>query len=123
VVSGGDTFVALTSEPGAAALLRFLASSEAASIWARAGGFVSPNRQVALGDYPDDTTRRIADELVNAENVRFDLSDLMPTALGGIRGDGFWRAMQDYLADPTRIDQILADLEADAVAAYDGAGS
>ncbi len=123
VVSGGDTLVALTDDPGTAALLRFLASSEAASIWAAAGGFVSPNRQVELGEYPDDTTRQIADELVNAENVRFDMSDLMPTALGGTRGDGFWRAMQDYLADPSRIDAILADLEDEAEAAYAGGGS
>jgi alpha-glucoside transport system substrate-binding protein len=123
VVSGGDTLVALTDEPGTAELMRFLASSEAASIWAQHGGFVSPNRQVELGDYPDDTTRQIADELVSAENVRFDMSDLMPTALGGIRGDGFWRAMQDYLADPTRIDEILADLEAEADAAYEGGAS
>ncbi|MGH3587649.1 MAG: ABC transporter substrate-binding protein, partial [Pseudonocardia sp.] len=123
VVSGGDTLVALTPEPGAAALLRFLASSEAASIWAAAGGFVSPNRQVEPGEYPDDSTRRIADELVNAENVRFDMSDLMPTALGGTRGDGFWRAMQDYLADPGRVDTILADLEAEVTAAYARGGS
>jgi alpha-glucoside transport system substrate-binding protein len=123
VVSGGDTLVALTDEPGTAELMQFLASSEAASIWAADGGFVSPNRQVGLAEYPDDTTRLIAEELVNAENVRFDMSDLMPTALGGIRGDGFWRAMQDYLADPSRVDTILADLESDAAAAYAGGGS
>jgi len=122
VVSGGDTLVALTDEPGTAALLRFLASSEAASVWAAQGGFVSPNREVGLGEYPDDTTRQIADELVNAENVRFDMSDLMPTALGGIRGDGFWRAMQDYLADPGRVDEILVDLEAEADSAYAAVG-
>jgi alpha-glucoside transport system substrate-binding protein len=123
VVSGGDTLVALTDDPGTAALMRFLASSEAASIWAADGGFVSPNREVGLDQYPDDTTRLIAEELVNAENVRFDMSDLMPTPLGGIRGDGFWRAMQDYLADPSQVDAILADLEAEADAVYAGGGS
>jgi alpha-glucoside transport system substrate-binding protein len=40
VVSGGDTLVALTDEPGTAELLRFLAGSEAASIWAAEGGFI-----------------------------------------------------------------------------------
>jgi alpha-glucoside transport system substrate-binding protein len=120
VVSGGDTLVALTGEPGTAALMRFLASSEAASIWAAQGGFVSPNREVELGEYPDDSTRQIAEELVGAENLRFDMSDLMPSALGATRGDGFWRAMQDYLADPEQIDRILADLEAEATAAYQG---
>ncbi|GAA5134913.1 ABC transporter substrate-binding protein [Pseudonocardia adelaidensis] len=119
VVSGGDTLVALTDEPGTKALMQFLASSEAASIWAAQGGFVSPNRQVALDEYPDDSTRQIAEELVGADNLRFDMSDLMPSALGATRGDGFWRAMQDYLADPAQVDRILAELEAEATAAYE----
>jgi alpha-glucoside transport system substrate-binding protein len=118
VVTGGDTLVALTDDPGTPALMRFLASSEAASIWAADGGFVSPNREVELGEYPDDSTRQIAEDLVGAENLRFDMSDLMPSAFGATRGDGFWRAMQDYLADPDRIDRILAELEAEATAAY-----
>jgi alpha-glucoside transport system substrate-binding protein len=117
-ISGGDTVVALTDRPATAALVRFLASAEAGAVWARQGGFISPNRQVQLSEYPDDMTRRIAEELVGARNVRFDMSDLMPTSLGGTRGDGFWRAMQDYLADPARLPQILADLEAEAREAY-----
>jgi alpha-glucoside transport system substrate-binding protein len=120
VISGGDTVVALTDEPGTAALVEYLASAEAAAVWAAEGGFISPNREVAMSDYPDDTTRQIAEDLLDAETVRFDMSDLMPTRLGGTRGDGFWRAMQDYLADPDRIDVILADLEAEATAAYGG---
>jgi alpha-glucoside transport system substrate-binding protein len=120
VVSGGDMLVALTDEPGTRALMQFLASSEAASIWAGQGGFVSPNREVELSDYPDDTMRQIADELVGAENLRFDMSDLMQGALGGTPGDRFWRAMQDYLADPAQIDRILATLEAEATAAGGG---
>jgi alpha-glucoside transport system substrate-binding protein len=98
--------------------MQFLAGSEAASIWAAGGGFVSPNREVELGQYPDDSTRQIAEELVGAENLRFDMSDLMPSGFGATRGDGFWRAMQDYLADPAQIDAILAELEAEATAAY-----
>ncbi|MHA6623601.1 ABC transporter substrate-binding protein [Pseudonocardia sp. DLS-67] len=123
VVSGGDTLVALTDEPGTRALMEFLASSEAASIWAAQGGFVSPNREVELDEYPDDSTRQIAEELVGADNLRFDMSDLMPSALGATRGDGFWRAMQDYLADPAQADRILAELEAEATAAYENGDS
>jgi alpha-glucoside transport system substrate-binding protein len=122
VVSGGDMVVALTDEPATAALMQFLASSEAASIWAAHGGFVSPNRQVELGVYPDDTMRQIAEELVGAESLRFDMSDLMQGSLGGTPGDRFWRAMQDYLADPAQVDRILADLEA-AIAGHQGGDS
>jgi alpha-glucoside transport system substrate-binding protein len=118
VISAGDTVIALTDRPATAALVEFLASADAAAVWAEQGGFISPNRRVDLAGYPDDTSRRLAADLVNAQNVRFDMSDLMPTALGGTPGDGFWRAMQDYLADPDRLPQILADLEAEAAAAY-----
>ena len=87
-------------------------------VWAAQGGFISPNLRVALEDYPDDTTREIAADLLRADNPRFDMSDLMPTSLGATRGDGFWRAMQDHLADPARVGQILAELETEAEAAY-----
>jgi alpha-glucoside transport system substrate-binding protein len=119
VITGGDTVVALTDKPGTAALIKYLASAEAASVWAAQGGFISPNRTVSLDDYPDDTTRRIAGDLRDADTVRFDMSDLMPTSLGGTRGDGFWRAMQDYLADPSRADRILSYMETEADAAYE----
>jgi alpha-glucoside transport system substrate-binding protein len=118
VIAGGDTVVALSDKPATAALVEYLASAQAASVWAEQGGFISPNRTVSLDDYPDDTTRRIAADLVDADNLRFDMSDLMPTSLGGTPGDGFWRAMQEYLADPGRTDQILSRLETEAEAAY-----
>jgi alpha-glucoside transport system substrate-binding protein len=118
VITGGDTVIALTDRPATAALVRYLASADAASVWAAQGGFISPNLRVALEDYPDDTTREIAADLLRADNPRFDMSDLMPTSLGATRGDGFWRAMQDHLADPARVGQILAELETEAEAAY-----
>lgn len=120
VVSGGDTVVALTDKPATAALTEFLASSEGATVWAKQGGFLSPNKNVAASDYPNDIARSLATEVVNTQNVRFDMSDLMPTALGGTKGDGFWKAMQDFLADPTKVDAILANLETKATAAYKG---
>jgi ABC-type glycerol-3-phosphate transport system substrate-binding protein len=118
VIAGGDTVVALTDRPATAALVRYLASPEAASLWVEQGGFISPNRRVSLDDYPDDTTREIAADIVRAENLRFDMSDLMPTSLGGTRGDGFWRAMQDWLAAPGDVGEILSELETEAEAAY-----
>jgi alpha-glucoside transport system substrate-binding protein len=118
VVTGGDTVVALTDRPATAALVRFLASAQAATTWVERGGFISPNRKVEFAEYPDDTIRRLAQDLVYAQHVRFDMSDLMPISLGAIRGDGFWRAMQDYLADPSRLDEILGELETEAQAAY-----
>jgi alpha-glucoside transport system substrate-binding protein len=118
VVTGGDTVVALSDKPATTALAQFLASAEAATIWVKQGGFLSPNHDVAPADYPAEITRSLAAEVVNTQNVRFDMSDLMPSALGGTKGDGFWKAMQDFLADPTKVDEILTNLEAKATAAY-----
>ncbi|MEJ3657037.1 ABC transporter substrate-binding protein [Actinomycetes bacterium KLBMP 9759] len=118
VVGGGDTAVAFSNKPAASALVEFLASAEAASVWVEQGGFISPNEQVQLADYPDEISRSIAEELKGARTLRFDMSDLMPTALGGTKGDGIWKAMQDHLADPAAVDATLAALEAKAATVY-----
>ena len=46
VVSGGDEAVALKNTPAAMALMAYLASPEAATIWAAKGGFLSANTKV-----------------------------------------------------------------------------
>jgi alpha-glucoside transport system substrate-binding protein len=121
VVTGGDIVVALRDDAATARLVEYLASADAAAVWAPLGGFLSPNRDVPMGDYPDELTRSLAEGLHDAgDNVRFDLSDLTPTAFGGTKGDGFWKAMQDFLADPDDVDRILEALEIKAMTAYEG---
>lgn len=120
VVAGGDTVIALTDRPATQALVEYLAGADAAAGWVADGGFISPNIRVPLDSYADPTQRRIAEDLVTADRVRFDMSDLMPPALGGTKGAGFWKSMQDYVADPAAVDTILTALEAQAVTAYQG---
>jgi alpha-glucoside transport system substrate-binding protein len=112
VVAGGDTAVVLSKNPAAQALLAYLADAEGAGVWAGLGGFLSPNKNVPTSAYPDPVTQALAGQLARAQTVRFDMSDLMPTALGGTKGRGFWKACQDILADPAKLDAILVDLEA-----------
>ncbi|MDQ3735183.1 MAG: extracellular solute-binding protein [Actinomycetota bacterium] len=120
VVGGGDVAVALTDSEAAMTLLEYLATAEAAEIWAEIGGYISPNTNVDTGVYPDDTTRAIAEALVGAgDNFRFDMSDQMPPAFGGTPGQGEWAILQDFLADPTSVDATAAALEAAAAEAYD----
>ena len=40
--------------------------SRPVKVWARLGGFISPNENVDLGAYPDDITRTIARSLLEA---------------------------------------------------------
>ncbi|QNP61993.1 ABC transporter substrate-binding protein [Streptomyces genisteinicus] len=122
VVSGGDAAVVLKDGKNAEAgmkLLEFLATPEAAEIWAGAGGFLSPNKNVSLDAYSDDTTRKTAESLVAAgDAVRFDMSDQAPAAFGGTKGAGEWKILQDFLRDPSDPAGTAAELEAAAAKAY-----
>lgn len=122
VVSGGDAAVVLKdgkNKKAAQRLLEFLATPEAASVWAGAGGFLSPNKDVDLASYADDTTRSTAKSLVDAgDSVRFDMSDQAPAAFGGTKGAGEWKLLQDFLRDPSDPKATAAKLEAAAAKAY-----
>jgi ABC-type glycerol-3-phosphate transport system substrate-binding protein len=118
VVGGGDVAVLLSDNPAAQELIRYLATPEAAEVWVQRGGFTSPNQDVDVSLYPDDISRRSAEELVGAETFRFDLSDLQPAAFGGTPAQGMWKILQDFLADPSNPEATAQQLEAAAAAAY-----
>jgi ABC-type glycerol-3-phosphate transport system substrate-binding protein len=123
VVSGGDVAVALKNSKGAQALLTYLASPDSASIWAKDGSYLSPNKNVPLSTYPDATTRTIAQALINAgDSFRFDMSDQAPAAFGGTKGAGEWKDLQDFLSNPKNIAGTQKKLESDAAKAYKNAG-
>ncbi|MGW6240461.1 ABC transporter substrate-binding protein [Streptomyces sp. NPDC055094] len=124
VVSGGDAAVVLKdgkNQKAAMAFMEYLASPEAAEVWAGLGGFVSPNKNVDLAKYGDETTRRTAESLVGAgDSVRFDMSDQAPAAFGGTKGMGEWKLLQDFLRDPSDPKATAGRLEAAAAKAYQG---
>jgi alpha-glucoside transport system substrate-binding protein len=99
VVAGGDAAVLMRRSAAADALIRFLASPQAAAIWAARGGFVSPNINLSLSVYPEGISRSIARSLVEAgSNFRFSLSDLTPAGFGGTEGRGMRKILQQFLA-------------------------
>ncbi|MCX4508737.1 ABC transporter substrate-binding protein [Streptomyces sp. NBC_01619] len=119
VVTGGDAAVALKDSKGAQALLTFLASPDAARIWAESGGFISPNKSLDVAAYPNDVQRDIAKALIAAgDDFRFDMSDQMPQSFGGTPGKGEWKALQDFLKNPKDVAGTQQRLEADAAKAY-----
>jgi alpha-glucoside transport system substrate-binding protein len=120
VVGGGDAATLMRAGRGAEEMLRYLATPEAAEIWARQGGFLSPNEGVDLAAYPDATTRRIARSLLDAGGggFRFDLSDLQPAAFGGTTGAGMWAVLAEILVDPSDLPAAAGRLEAAAAAAW-----
>ncbi|MGI5140864.1 MULTISPECIES: ABC transporter substrate-binding protein [unclassified Streptomyces] len=124
VVSGGDAAVVLKDGKNAKAgmkLMEYLATPEAAAVWAKAGGFLSPNKKLDLASYGDDVTRETAKSLIAAaDSVRFDMSDQAPAAFGGTKGAGEWKLLQDFLRDPSDPKATAAQLEDAAAKAYQG---
>jgi alpha-glucoside transport system substrate-binding protein len=114
VVGAGDSVVMFKDSPAAQALIEYLATPEAAQKWAERGGFSSPNKNLDEEAYQDDTVRKLATELANAETFRFDLSDLQPEELN----NALFAQLAELVKDPTNIDGVTQKLEATAAKAY-----
>ncbi len=117
VVAGGDVAVALTETEQAQALLAYLGTPEAGEIWAELGGFTSPNQGVDISVYPDEVSARIAEEVIGAEDLRFDMSDLQPAEFGATAGRGMWLRFQQFVEDGDAQAAAQA-LEKDAAKAF-----
>ena len=105
VTGAGDLFGMFKDTPQARALMRYLVTPEAQSIWVKRGGALSVNSSVT--DYPDDISRRSAAVLSSATQFRFDGSDLMPERMNA----AFLQAVVDYVREPATLDDILASLD------------
>lgn len=112
-LTGGGDIVGLFSDKAAAKdLLKYLVTAEAQQIWADKGGFVSANTKVTT--YPNAVEQKSADSIKNATVFRFDGGDLMP----GTMKAAFFTAMVDFAEDQSKLDSILASLDAVQATAY-----
>ncbi len=97
-VSGDLFFGAKESENEAAtrALLEYLASAEAQTIWAELGGYIAPNANVPADAYPSDIDRAAA-ELWPTDDVAagYDLDDW----IGGEIQSKYTQALQQLVRD------------------------
>jgi alpha-glucoside transport system substrate-binding protein len=118
VVGGGDTVVLFNDSPAAQALIKYMASTDAAEIWAKRGGFATLNKNLDSGVYPDAITQTTAGAIGEAEVFRFDLSDLQPAAFGGTVGQGLFKLFQDFLKNPDDVDGIAKQMETAAAKAF-----
>jgi alpha-glucoside transport system substrate-binding protein len=121
VVGGGDLFVKFKDSPAADAFLEYLTTVDAAEIWAKRGGFSSPNTHLDVSVYPDEITKKIAGALADAAKAntfRFDMSDLQPSAFGGTPGQGLFKEFTDFVQNPDDIDGVTKQMEASAAKAF-----
>jgi len=112
IEGAGDLFGMFHDTPEAKSLMKYLVTAPAQDIWVKAGGALSANKNAT--SYPDDIAKRSAALLTNAKIFAFDASDLMPTAMN----NAFWKAILDYVKDPSKLDSILSDLDKVQVDAY-----
>jgi alpha-glucoside transport system substrate-binding protein len=110
----GDLFGMFNDTPQARALIQYLVTPEAQSIWAGRGGFISANREVDPSVYPNQINQQVGQMLTEATSVRFDASDLMPEAVN----NAFWSGILDYVSNPDNLDSILENIESTAQDAY-----
>jgi alpha-glucoside transport system substrate-binding protein len=110
---GGDVVGALKDSDGAKAFVKYLITADANKVWASTGAIVSPNKGVDTTAYPNDLVVREAKSLVDAAQIRYDGSDLLPA---GIQGEQMGQLLQRAI----RGDKIdWADFQTRVKAAWD----
>jgi alpha-glucoside transport system substrate-binding protein len=117
VVAAGDFVAMFRDSPAAQALVEYMTSAEAAEAWA-SRGIGTPNRNVDDSVFPDEISRTTAGAVGDAEILRFDLSDLQPSAFGGTVGQGLFKLFQDFLNNPEDVDGITQQMEDAAAQAF-----
>jgi ABC-type glycerol-3-phosphate transport system substrate-binding protein len=118
VETGGDLIITFKDSPAIEAFIKYLATPQAAEIWARLGGFGTGVRNMPASVYPDSITRTTEAPLLGAKSVVFDLSDQQPAAFGATTGQGIWGILQKFLQKPSDVSGIQPQLESSAASAY-----
>jgi len=109
ILGGGDIAALFNGDdPDAIEVMKFLTSDRFGGEWAQLGGWLSPHKTFDATNYPDETTRSIAEMAAGAGVFRYDGSDLMPNAVGG---GTFWSGMVDFTSGTKTAQQVADDIE------------
>lgn len=109
-LTGGTYIVAFNDDPSTLAAIDFLASEDYANarIEADKGGFLSPNKAHDTSLYTSPLDQTLAEILVEADPVRFDGSDSMPSEVGA---GSFWSEGTDWVLATSELDDFLDAVE------------
>jgi alpha-glucoside transport system substrate-binding protein len=111
VIGDANAAVLLEDGPAARALIAYLATAEAATIWAKRGvDFLSPNRSVDLASYSPAPVRTLAAALQRASVFRFGIADMESAPFK----DTMNRLLVEYVRSPQRLSHVTAQLAAAA---------
>jgi alpha-glucoside transport system substrate-binding protein len=112
VEGAGDLFGAFHNTPQAAALMKYLVSSQAQTLFVGGGEFLSANKGVA--NYPNSMNQRLGQILSGATSFVFDASDQMPTPMQ----TAFYQQLLKYIQSPDQLDAVLQSLDTTQASAY-----
>lgn len=104
----GDQLTAFADRPEIWAFLKYISTPEASITWAKAGGALFPYKDQDIANYPSKLYQAFASDLAAATNVRFDGSDLMPSAVGA---GSFWSEMLKMVGGQD-IDTTMTNIDA-----------
>jgi alpha-glucoside transport system substrate-binding protein len=109
-ILGGADLAALFNgdDEDAIKVMQFLTSDEFGAEWAQAGGWISPHKTFDASNYPNQTTKDIAEAATSASQVVFDGSDVMPKEVGS---GTFWTGMVSWIQGESSAD-TTATIEA-----------
>lgn len=109
ILGGGDLAAAFSYDTDTIEFMKFLTSDKFGGPWANAGGWLSPHKTFDASQYPDETTRQIAEMATTADVFRYDASDLMPKEVGS---DSFWKGMVDFQSGDKTAQEAADAIEA-----------
>jgi alpha-glucoside transport system substrate-binding protein len=113
-VVSGDAWSMFHDTPQARQMIKYLTTAAAQAIWVKRGGKISPNNQVTLDSYPDALSKSTAQILVATKIAKYDAGDLMPTDMK----NAYWSAVLQFAQDQSKLNSILANLDAIQAKAY-----
>jgi alpha-glucoside transport system substrate-binding protein len=109
ILGGGDIAALFNGEDDEAKeVMEFLTSEEFGAEWAQGGGWLSPHTTFDASNYPDETTRTIAELANEADIFRYDASDLMP---GEVGAGTFWEGSVQWIDGTVTTEEMLANIE------------
>jgi alpha-glucoside transport system substrate-binding protein len=112
--AGGEMLIMFKDTPENRQFMNYWAGVDAQKLIAVNFGRLSANKEVPSTTYSDPLLAKGADLLAKATAVRFDGSDLMPSAIGA---GSFWTGIVDYIKGK-KLDDVLKTIEEASVDAY-----
>jgi len=114
VIGGANVVVMTKTSDAAKSLVNYLASPDAATIWAKRGGFfLSPNRGVSLTSYASPAIRSLAASLAGANVFRLGIASTMPATFRQTLN----KMVITYLRNPANAHWLRTQLNAATIAA------